>query len=622
VSAASRPAPWSPRAWRLSLLALLLLVAGTAVLRVRAALSDPEFDAASPVGLLKSDPGLLYYLVERVVESGGAAPADFAADPRIEHPGTVDVWARFPPAQLFLVAWTHLVFGGAQPLHLTCLWVSAVCASLALAGVWLFALELSRRPGLALAAALLAAATPAFHRTIGFVLVDEDFCWPLLILHLGLAARAARVRTPLSVALAALALAGALATWHAAGLFASLEALVALGWLLATGRNPLAVRGGWLAPLILVAACLGVPFLRHVDAALSFPVAVAVALWLASRPAARRAPRTVALAATAALVGAGALLARSGGGQGELGHVLALLLSKLEHVGLKPGDPRGLAPEVRLMWQGPFETTDLATALAQLSIAGALGVAAAAFALRRREQPGAVALCALFALSLGAAWLAVRALVLPALLAAALCAWAAAQLRRPLGALALLAACAAQIALCAAWLAAYENPWYHAPVQRQAELRWLVAAVERHVPAGEAVAADFMTSTAILAHARRPICFQPKWESAEARRRAVELLDAFHHRSPAEFRRLIVERYRARWLVVDRFTLGYLARWSAGLAPGQAPQAGSAAAALLSGDDAELRAIEGYELVARSPASIRQSNGQPADFYRLYRLAP
>ena len=84
---------------------------------------------------------------------------------------------------------------------------------------------------------------------------------------------------------------------------------------------------------------------------------------------------------------------------------------------------------------------------------------------------------------------------------------------------------------------------------------------------------------------------------------------------------MLVDRYRVSWLVVDRFTLGYLARWSAGLPAGSFdPLPGTAAAALLSQDDAVLVSIPGYELVERSPASILQSNGMPTDFYRLYKL--
>lgn len=607
----------SRRAAWLQAVALLVLMVVVTVVRVRAALDDPQFDARSPVGLLKSDPGLLYHLTDRIVAARGAIPADFAADRTIEYPDEIDVAQRFPLGHLRLIAWVQLALGGSTPLHVTSLWVSASAMAFALLGVWLLALELTRRPWLAFLAALLAAATPAFHRTIGFVLVDEDFSWPLLVLHLALVARAARVRTPASVAIAVAALAGALSTWHAAGFFASLEAAVALALLARDGRSPLALRGGWLAPAILAATTLAVPFLRHAGAVFSFPVAVAAGLWLAARTTTARGARIVAFGATAAVLGLGAWIVRVDVA-GAYGHVFALLAAKIRHMGLRPSESAGLGADVRILWQGPFETPDLAHAVQALSLAGILAIASAVWALRARDgRIGATV--ALFALSLGAAWLAERALVLPALIAPALVAWAAARLAR--GTTFLAAATAAQALLCTLWLASYRNPWYHAPEQRQAEIRWMVQAVERHVPPGEAVAADFMTSTAILAHTGRPIVFSPKWEAREPRRRATDLVDSFHHASPAEFRRLIVDRYRARWLVVDRFTLGYLARWSAGLPSGSFDALpGTAAAALLSQDEAVLDSIPGYELIARSPASILQSNGRPTDFYRLYRL--
>ena len=489
---------------------------------------------------------------------------------------------------------------------------------LALVGVYVLARELAGSARLALLAALLVAATPAFHRSVGFVLVDEDWFWPLFALHLGLVARAARVRSAGSVTIAAVAAAAALATWHATGFFLALEAAVALGWLLWTGRSPLALRGGGAVPLVLAGASLAVPFLREVGAALSFPVAAAAGLWLAARASPGRAARIVGTTATLGLTVLGSWI----GGGAAYAHVFALLAAKLEHAGIRPETAHGLAPDVRLLWQGPFATPSFAHAAGALSLAGVVAFVAALRACSARERANrspAAALAALFALSIGGAWFAERALVLPALLGPPLAAWAATRVRNGRWMLAGLAV--VQVGLCARWAAGYVNPWYHAPVQRQAEIRWMVETVERVVPRGEAVAADFMSSTAILARSGNPICFSPKWEAAEPRRRAAEFLDAFHHRSPAEFRALILERYRARWLVVDRFTLQYLARWSADLPAGSfEPLPGTAAAALLSQDDAALRSIPGYTLVARSPSTIRQSNGLPTDFYRIFRL--
>jgi hypothetical protein len=610
--------------------ALALILAATAWFRVDAALSDPEFDARDPAGLLKSDPGLLHGLAARIVAAGGAIPADFAHEEALEHPGTIDVAERFPLHHLWLVARVHLLGAPDGALHVTAVVAAAVAVALALLGVFGLAREASRSAGLALAATLLAAATPAFHRGAGFVWLDEDWFWAPYALHLALAARALRVGSTPAVALCLAPAALAFATWHAAGYFLALEGLVLLGWTLARGRSPLARGAGALVVLALVATALLVPFLRASGAYASLPVALAAGAWAASFAGGVRGARLAAVGATAAVLGLGAFLA-----DGAHAHVGALILAKLEHAGLRPPSAAGLPADVRLMWQGPFETPSPAHAATSLSLAGAAGICAALWALRVRaasagqasgasSAPGAtpiaLPLAALFALALAGAWFAERALVLPALLAPALAAWLAARI--PRGGWLLCAAAAAQIALLVAWRAQHVNAWYHAPRERQAEIRWMLRAVDQHVPRGEAVAADFMSSGALYAQGRHRIVFSPKWEAREPRRRAAEFLDAFHHTSPAQFHRLLVERYRTRWLVVDRFTLLYLARWSAGLPPGSfEPLPGSAAAALCARDEADLRAVPGYELVARSPAELRLSGGAPSDFYRLYRLS-
>src|SRR6188768_208102 len=115
------PAPPS-RALRWSIFALAALVIAMTFGRVERTLSDPNFDARDATGLMKSDPALLYYLVERVVDSGGAVPDDWSADPRLEHPSAYDIPEHLPVAQEFAVAWLRLLLGSALPLHVFCLW--------------------------------------------------------------------------------------------------------------------------------------------------------------------------------------------------------------------------------------------------------------------------------------------------------------------------------------------------------------------------------------------------------------------------------------------------------------------------------------------------------------------
>lgn len=612
IGAATPRAPESRRTQRLGWILAIALALFVAVARMHVALADPEFDAHDPSGMLKSDPALLYALTERMVDAGGTIPADFAHDTTLEHPDTIDVAARFPLGGLMLVAWAQRFCAGDTALHVTASWVASLAMGATILGVFLLARELSRSSRLALLAAAIVATTPAFHRTIGFVFVDEDWFWPLFALHLGLTARAVRVRSASATIAAAIAAAAALATWHAAGFFLTLEAVVAIGWLTWTGRSPLAVRGGSVVPIVLAFAALAVPFLREVGAVFSVPVAAAVGLALAARAPTPRSARAIGFVAVFVVLALGRAFADA---DGAYGHVFALLAAKIDHLGVRPPTSSGLADDVRILWQGPFATPSLAHAANVLALGCALGIAAAvwAFSPRLRAERGPiVAVAALFVLSLAAAWFAERALVLPALLAPPLAAWAAARLR--FGAWILGVSALGQLALGYGWASSYVNPWYHAPVQRQAEIRWMVETVERVVPRGEAVAADFMSSTAILAYSGNPIVFSPKWEAAEPRRRAIEFLDAFHHSTPAEFRALIVDRYRARWLVVDRHTLQYLARWSADLPAGSFdPLPGTAAAMLLSQDDAALRSIPGYELVAR---------GATSDSYRIYRVSP
>lgn len=92
-----------------------------------------------------------------------------------------------------------------------------------------------------------------------------------------------------------------------------------------------------------------------------------------------------------------------------------------------------------------------------------------------------------------------------------------------------------------------------------------------------------MTSTAILAHTGRPICVQPKWESAQARERVAEFWGAFYQGTPEDLHMLLTEQWGAGYLLVDRFVMGELhaSRYLAGLGRDVALPDGSAAALLL-----------------------------------------
>ena len=131
----------------------------------------------------------------------------------------------------------------------------------------------------------------------------------------------------------------------------------------------------------------------------------------------------------------------------------------------------------------------------------------------------------------------------------------------------------------------------------------------------------FMNSPAILTHTRRPTLLQPKYELDSSRRAAESFLTGFFHSDAAVFRRALRDEHECRYLLIDRFTLGFLSSYTAGLRAGEAPAPETAAASLLSQDDDTLESLPGYDLLWRSPDTILQRDGSPYDLYRLYRLS-
>jgi hypothetical protein len=380
---------------------------------------------------------------------------------------------------------------------------------------------------------------------------------------------------------------------------------------------------------VLLAFSMAVPVLRADDFALSPPMAAlfglcAAALWSLR---ARKRASGVALAAASAVAVLALARARSaftGGGLAEASHVYGLLAAKIRHLGRLPQDPRELSPEVRLMWQGPFETLDL-TAWSEPAV---LGLAALALALlvwtwRAWSRPSRAVegvLLALVLISLPLAWLIARTAILTAALLPALAGAAAGRLRR--GALPLALLVAAQGLVFAGFLRTHRIAWY-LPPERQRELAQLVSRLPALVPEGEAVAADFMNSTAILAHTRRPIALQPKYEDRLSRQRAARFFEAFFHGTPEDLRRLCVDELGCSHLLVDRYTLWHLARYAAGVPwSAREPAPGTAAASFLSRDQEVLESVPGFELLYRSPCGVAHADLAPSDFYRLYRLAP
>jgi hypothetical protein len=590
----------------------LLVVFGSAV-RVHGAWSDPRFDAARPERLLKSDPALLHYMLERVIDAGGGVPADFRADPRVEHPERVDLAVLDSVGMEFPLAWIHRATGGGVSLVALSTIVMAVVASLAVVGVYLLARELSGRVSGGLFAALLFALSPASYRTIGFVLMREDASLPLFALHLGLLARAARVRTPAAFAAAGLAALAAAATWHAMGFVLALEAAALFAWFTRTGRSPLAVRHAWIVPVLVALGSFAIPLLRARWFVWSVPMQLAAALGagaVVERYTASRGRAVAAgLATLAVLQLAGAAL---GVGTSDYAHVTSLLWAKLVHLGAPPEDPRLLPFDVRLMWQGPFETAALRELFAGFTVGAVLlpvALLRAAPSWLRGRGDGAYAALAVFALLACAAGLAIRrVLALPALLLPAVCAPllpdAGGERRRWLAGLSV-----AQALAFAAILPHRDVAWYF-PLQQE-EIAAVVDFIRRELPPDGAIAADNVTSPAVLALTGHPIVVQPKYETASSRRRNERLLRTLYEGSTGDLRALLRE-WDVRWLLVDRQTL-WLFRWVAGLPLAlHEPPPGTAAWRFLSQDPARFDGVAGFRLVYRSAL--------PQDMMRLYEV--
>lgn len=590
-------------------LLLALLVLFSATLRVQIAQRDTNFANATTEGLLKSDPALVHYITSRIAEHGGTLPTELRPDPLVEHPAGLDLASALTIGQEYLIAWTHIAIGGEAPIHETALYLMALTAACTLLGVYGIAREWSSSHAWGLTAALLWTLTPAAYRSAGSLFLREDLAFPLLAAFLWCLLRARRTRARSDHITAGLLLGLALATWHASAHFALLIGLCLLASLLLGAERPTSPKIALLLPLTAALCVALFPVGRARLLFLTPAIFAFTAAALANRASSDRSRRA---AETIGVFFAGTILSRLiGGGVLQDAHVHELLLAKLTHLGQRPIDPAVLSFDARLLWQGPFDTTTPS--------AGALLLGLSALALLttlRRATLSAFARCLLLS-STAAAWLITRVLILPAvLLPAAAAAWAA---RHPRGRSIATVLLLTQAALFAQHLRTQELSWYKPP-GRQAELAAMIAAVSQHVPPGEAVATDFMNSTAILTHTRRPILLQPKYELDRSRRAAESYLRGFFYSDAATFRRSLLEEHDCRYLLVDRFTLGYLSTYTAGLRADELPANSTPAAALLSQDDATLRSLPGYELLWRSPPTILQRDDSPYDLYRLYHL--
>jgi len=589
-------------------------VAFGSLVRIETAFSLPGFDKVHAEGMLRSDNALLYYLTQRVVESGGRVPPDFRADPRVEHPLESDLPAMFTVGQEFVVAWSYLLFGGGMPLHTFAVIVMGIIASLAVVGVFGLALELTSSRACATFAAALYALSPANYRTISSIFLREDLSLPLFAIHLWLLARAARMRTPVSFALAGFSLVLTLATWHAMSMIVLIEAVCFFAWFLRTGRSPLAVPGAWIFVAILsIGACL-VPALSAKLYVLSPAMQIAVALLVAG--AFERSSESAPLVRVAVGLGAWvgcvllslALSHAIGVGLNDYRHVFELVEAKLRFLGERPEDPTLLPFGARIMWQGPMVTGSLESLLDKLLVPLLL----LPFAVPRTVRTALagrgdvrVAVLVVFSILCVVCTLGVWRMRVVLGLAAPVVGSVCLRRLRPVPAVAV----GLLLVFVQAWsfyghISRFDPSWYDPP--NRTSLAQTVEWIRENLPADGAVVSDILNSTAILAHTRHPIVLQPKYETSRSRDRIQVFVEALYRESPESFARFLQEEFEASYLLVD---VRRLRRWRyhAGVPPSvRGEPAGSAAQSLLHWRPGVYRKVPGFRLLYESsPKPLR-----------------
>ena len=583
---------------RIPIIVLLLIIAFGTALRVQYTLSTPSFNFGHPQGQLMSDPALLFYLTKRIIDGGGLPPDDFRADRRVEHPDPVDLPAIFTVGQEFYLAWGYRLLGCGLPLHVYCIIAMSLFASLAVLGVYGLTRELTEKAGWAAFAAAVYALTTANYRTIGFILMREDFSLPFFALHLWLMARAMRLGTVSAYVSAALALLAALATWHAMTFVATLEMVALFVWYLRTGRNPLSTCRAWLFPVILVTGCLPVPVLRAKGFLLSLPMLLLYGLLLLSWLERRRV-LTPAMRFLTGLVLCTLALMVSHTVAGDYSHVYSLIWSKLIYLGRPPEDPMKLDFGARLLWQGPFDTGSPYYLLRQLGIPGLMLMAALIGAAkgwwRGHGDDRTQGLLALAALSLVASLFIKRLVVLDGLIAPVFTAYLLSRLRWPIAARTTAAVTLGvqSVLLITALLAMIGSSWY--PQFERRSLAAFLFWARSNLDGKSAIATDFVNSAAILAHTNHSVIMQPKYETRASRNRIERYFTAFYHGSPADLKSLLME-FKCRYLLVDGYRM-IAFRYQGGLAWRSRPAPGTAAETFLSSDPAVYTSIPGFRLI-------------------------
>lgn len=614
-------ASWNSRSrYSLGWIVVALVCLGASI-RIAVAMAAPAFSGNESISLLRSDPALLYYITERLVENGGWPPEDFRADPRIEYPETTDTPAMFTVGQEFLVSWAYLIFGLGMPLHLFALVFMALVASMSVVGVVGLTRELTGSRAWAFLAGLVYVVTAGSYRTIGFILLREDLSLPLFSLHLYLLARALRLRSSGAIAAGALAAVAALAPWHAMSFIFTIEVAFVFAWFLRTGENPMQGKPGWITFAILAAGGLLIPVLLSKSFLLSYSAqllcVMAVMPILQRRFGHGHLRRLLisllSLAIIAVIcVGLKAWLTPN---SGDYAHVVEMMLAKVRYLGALPLDPGKLSYGARLIWAGPFATSSPGILFSWLGALVFLMPAAAFVTFGswwRGRGDGRVA--TLVAFGFAALVLALMVQRLSALVAILAPTIAVLLLRSSIPA-SLRGNWVAALLLVQAVLATSQidsgmiKKWYD-PIMLE-QLADTLHYIQDELPNTGAIAADMVVSSAVLAQTGHPSVLQPKYETTRSRDRIERFTKGLFHESSKDFREILRSEFDASYLLIDAQRL-WSNRYAAGIPFSKGPQPGSAASRLLNSDRNIYGTIPGYRL-------LYQSHPQ-APRYRLYDL--
>jgi len=351
--------------------------------------------------------------------------------------------------------------------------------------------------------------------------------------------------------------------------------------------------------------------------------------------------------------------------------VFELMWAKLTHFGVMPADPNEISFDTRLLWQGPFQTSSFSDYRVWLGVGlfviplavGAAGLGwwgvrgetrghvllpslmvmailswlikftdeyvrtvgivvlvialVIGFTVRgwwlAREEPRVLVVLAFLVVSAIVAWLVRRTVVLPAMIVpVATAACLVSPARRRLAVATAAVVLGMQCINFGAWHSLFRIQWLE-PAERNRQLAEVIDWVDANVPDDEAIASDYLTSTALLANTGHPEVQQPKYETTRSRRRIEELMTTFIRGTPEQLRELLT-RWKCRYLVVHRgFWLGHPYTVGISRNSGGVPRT-AAVFALCHNNPLALSSAPQFELLY--PSRDRFASNQ----YRVFRL--